>query len=163
LRRHPVVNAAVSGDNVIYRRDINLGIAVALEWGLIVPVIRHADELSLMGLARAIGDLGERARAKKLSPDEVPRGTFSITNPGVFGSYVGVPIINQPQVAILGVGAIDRRPAVRVLSDGTETLAIRTLGMVSMSYDHRIVDGADADRFLADVKRGLQEFPEGGM
>jgi 2-oxoglutarate dehydrogenase E2 component (dihydrolipoamide succinyltransferase) len=163
LRRHPVVNAAVSGDNVIYRRDINLGIAVALEWGLIVPVIRHADELSLMGLARAIGDLGERARAKKLSPDEVQRGTFSITNPGVFGSYVGVPIINQPQVAILGVGAIDRRPAVRVLSDGTETLAIRTLGMVSMSYDHRIVDGADADRFLADVKRGLQEFPEGGM
>ncbi len=163
LRRHQVVNAAVSGETIIYRRDINLGIAVALDWGLIVPVIRRADELSLMGLARAINDLGERARAKKLSPDEVQRGTFSITNPGVFGSYVGIPIINQPQVAILGVGAIERRPAVRVLPDGTEVLAIRTLGMLSMSYDHRIVDGADADRFLADVKRGLEGFPEGAV
>src|SRR6267378_2326578 len=163
LRQHPVVNAAVSGDNIIYRRDINLGIAVALEWGLIVPVIKHADELSLMGMARAINDLGERARAKKLSPDEIQRGTFTITNPGVFGSYAGAPIINQPQVAILGVGAIEKRPKVITLPDGSDGLAVRTLGMVSMSYDHRVVDGADADRFLADVKAMLQSFPEGAV
>src|SRR2546429_276042 len=163
LRQHPVVNAAVSGDNIIYRRDINIGIAVALEWGLIVPVIKHADELALMGMARAINDLGERARAKKLSPDEIQRGTFTITNPGVFGSYAGAPIINQPQVAILGVGAIEKRPKVVTLPDGTDTIAIRTVGMISMSYDHRVVDGADADRFLADVKRTLEDFPEGAI
>src|SRR6266705_521715 len=121
LRQHPVVNAAVSGDSIIYRRDINIGIAVALDWGLIVPVIKHADELSLAGMARAISDLGERARAKKLSPDEIQRGTFTITNPGVFGSYAGAPIINQPQVAILGVGAIEKRPKVVTLPDGTDT------------------------------------------
>src|SRR5437016_3552042 len=126
LRQHPVVNAAVSGDNIIYRRDINIGIAVALDWGLIVPVIKHADELALMGMARAISDLGERARAKKLSPDEIQRGTFTITNPGVFGSYAGAPIINQPQVAILGVGAIEKRPKVVTLPDGSDGLAIRT-------------------------------------
>src|SRR6058998_2632300 len=163
LRQHPVVNAAVSGDSIIYRRDINIGIAVALEWGLIVPVIKHADELSLAGMARAISDLGERARAKKLSPDEIQRGTFTITNPGVFGSYAGAPIINQPQVAILGVGAIEKRPKVVTLPDGSDGLAVRTLGMVSMSYDHRVVDGADADRFLADVKAMLQGFPEGAV
>src|SRR2546427_6990237 len=112
LRKHPVVNAAVSGDNIIYRRDVNIGIAVALDWGLIVPVVKRADELSLGGLARAINDLGERARTKKLSPDEIQRGTFTITNPGVFGSYAGAPIINQPQVAILGVGTIEKRPKV---------------------------------------------------
>src|SRR5579884_3039728 len=160
LRKHPVVNAAVSGDNIIYRRDINLGIAVALDWGLIVPVVKHADELSLLGLARAINDLGERARTKKLLPDEIQRGTFTITNPGVFGSYAGAPIINQPQVAILGVGAIEKRPKVVTLPDGGDAIAVRTLGMLSMSYDHRIVDGADADRFLADVKRTLEQFPE---
>src|SRR5437667_4740049 len=163
LRQHPVVNAAVSGDSIIYRRDINIGIAVALEWGLIVPVIKHADELSLAGMARAISDLGERARAKKLSPDEIQRGTFTITNPGVFGSYAGAPIINQPQVAILGVGAIEKRPKVVTLPDGSDGLAVRALGMVSMSYDHRVVDGADADRFLADVKAMLQSFPEGAV
>src|SRR6266705_2635718 len=163
LRQHPVVNAAVSGDSIIYRRDINIGIAVALDWGLIVPVIKHADELSLAGMARAISDLGERARAKKLSPDEIQRGTFTITNPGVFGSYAGAPIINQPQVAILGVGAIEKRPKVVTLPDGTDTIAIRTMGMVSMSYDHRVVDGADADRFLADVKRTLENFPDGAI
>ena len=163
LKTHPVVNAAVSGDNVIYRREVNIGIAVALEWGLIVPVVKHADELSLMGIARAINDLGERARTKKLSPDEIQRGTFTITNPGVFGSYAGAPIINQPQVAILGVGAIEKRPHVLTLPDGTDTIAIRTMGVVSMSYDHRIVDGADADRFLADVKRTLEDFPEGAI
>jgi len=163
LRKHPVVNAAVSGDNIIYRGDVNVGIAVALDWGLIVPVIKRADELSLAGIARAINDLGERARTKKLLPDEIQRGTFTITNPGVFGSYAGAPIINQPQVAILGVGVIEKRPRVVTLPDGTDTIAIRTMGVLSMSYDHRIVDGADADRFLAEVKGTLEAFPEGAM
>src|SRR5213080_2987205 len=163
LRRHAVVNAAVSGDNIIYRGEVNIGIAVALDWGLIVPVVKHVDELSLVGIARAINDLGERARTKKLLPDEIQRGTFTITNPGVFGSYAGAPIINQPQVAILGVGAIEKRPKVVTLADGTDTIAIRTMGMVSMSYDHRVVDGADVDRFLSDVKRALEDFPEGAI
>jgi 2-oxoglutarate dehydrogenase E2 component (dihydrolipoamide succinyltransferase) len=163
LRKHPVVNAAVSGDSTIYRAEINIGIAVALDWGLIVPVIKHADELSLSGLARAIADLGERARTKKLLPDDIQRGTFTITNPGGFGPFAGIPIINQPQVAILGVGAIEKRPKVVSLPDGSDTIAIRTMGMLTMSYDHRIVDGADADRFLADVKKMLQEFPEGAV
>ncbi len=163
LRKHPVVNAAVSGDSTIYRADINVGIAVALDWGLIVPVIKHANELSLMGIARAINDLGERARTKKLLPDDIQRGTFTITNPGGFGPFAGIPIINQPQVAILGVGAIEKRPKVVTAADGTDSIAIRTMGMLTMSYDHRIVDGADADKFLADVKRMLQEFPEGAV
>jgi pyruvate dehydrogenase E2 component (dihydrolipoamide acetyltransferase) len=162
LRRHPTVNAAVSGESTILRRDINLGIAVALDWGLIVPVIRHADELSLLGLARAINDLGERARGKKLSPDEVQKGTFTITNPGVFGSVIGTPIINQPQAAILCVGAIEKQPAV-ITVDGSDTIAIRTKGMLSLAFDHRIVDGADADRFMAEVKKALQEFPEAAV
>jgi pyruvate dehydrogenase E2 component (dihydrolipoamide acetyltransferase) len=161
LRKHPVLNAAVSGESTLYRRDINIGIAVALEWGLIVPVIKHADELSLLGVARAINDLGERARTKKLSPDEVQKGTFTITNPGVFGSAIGTPIINQPQAAILCVGAIEKQPAV-ITVDGTDMIAVRTKGMLSLAFDHRIVDGADADRFMADVKAGLQEFPESG-
>jgi len=159
LRRHRTLNAAVSGESTILRRDINLGIAVALDWGLIVPVVRNADELSLLGLARAINDLGERARAKKLSPDEVQKGTFTITNPGVFGSVIGTPIINQPQAAILCVGSIEKQPAV-ITVDGSDTIAIRTRGMLSLAFDHRIVDGADADRFMADVKKTLQEFPE---
>ncbi len=163
LRKHPVVNAAVSGDNTIYRRDINVGIAVALDWGLIVPVIRHADELSLLGVARAIQDLAERARTKKLAPDDVQKGTFTITNPGGFGTYVGTPIINQPQAAILAVGAIEKRPSVITLPDGTDALGIRTKGMWCMAYDHRIVDGADADRFLADVRATLHGFPEPGQ
>ncbi len=163
LRKHPVVNAAVSGDSTIYRADVNIGIAVALDWGLIVPVIKHADELSLMGIARAINDLGERARTKKLSPDDIQRGTFTITNPGGFGPFAGIPIINQPQVAILGVGAIEKRPKVVTAADGTDSIAIRTMGMLTMSYDHRVVDGADADKFLADVKQLLQEFPEGAV
>ena len=162
LRQHPSVNAAVSGESTVFRRDINLGIAVALDWGLIVPVIKHADELSLLGVARAINDLGERARSKKLSPDDVQRGTFTITNPGVFGSVIGTPIINQPQAAILCVGTIEKQPAV-VTVDGTDSLAIRTKGMLSLAFDHRIVDGADADRFMADVKRSLQEFPEAAV
>ena len=163
LRKHPVVNAAVSGDSTIYRNEVNIGIAVGLDWGLIVPVIKHADELSLMGLARAINDLGERARTKKLSPDDIQRGTFTITNPGGFGPFAGIPIINQPQVAILGVGAIEKRPRVVTGPDGTDAIAIRTMGMLTMSYDHRVVDGADADKFLADVKKLLQEFPEGAV
>jgi 2-oxoglutarate dehydrogenase E2 component (dihydrolipoamide succinyltransferase) len=163
LRQHPVVNAAVSGDNIIYRQDVNIGIAVALDWGLLVPVVKHADELSLIGLARAINDLGERARTKKLLPDEVQRGTFTITNPGVFGSFAGAPIINQPQVAILGVGGIEKRPRVVTLPDGSDAIAVRTMGMLSLSYDHRVVDGADADRFLADVKKLLQDFSEGAV
>ncbi|HEY3219540.1 MAG TPA: dihydrolipoamide acetyltransferase family protein [Gemmatimonadales bacterium] len=163
LGKHPIVNAAVSGDSTIYRADVNIGIAVALDWGLIVPVIKHADELSLIGIARAINDLGERARTKKLLPDDIQRGTFTITNPGGFGPFAGIPIINQPQVAILGVGAIEKRPRVVTASDGTESIAIRTMGMLTMSYDHRVVDGADADRFLADVKQLLQEFPEGAV
>ena len=163
LRKHPVVNAAVSGDSTIYRGEVNIGIAVALDWGLIVPVIKRADELSLTGIARAIADLGERARTKKLSPDDIQRGTFTITNPGGFGPFAGIPIINQPQVAILGVGAIEKRPKVVTASDGTDSIAVRTMGMLTMSYDHRVVDGADADRFLADVKKLLQEFPEGAV
>ena len=163
LRKHPVINAAVSNDATIYRNEINIGIAVALEWGLIVPVIKRADELSLLGIARAINDLGERARTKKLNPDEVQRGTFTITNPGVFGGVIGFPIINQPQVAILGVGGISKQPAVITLPDGTDVIAVRTKGIISMTYDHRVVDGADGDRFLADVKKTLEAFPESAV
>jgi pyruvate dehydrogenase E2 component (dihydrolipoyllysine-residue acetyltransferase) len=163
LRKHPVLNAAVTGDATLFRRDINIGMAVALDWGLIVPVIKRADELSLMGLARTVNDLGERARTKKLSPDEVQKGTFTITNPGTFGSVIGTPIINQPQVAILCVGTIEKQPAVVTLPDGTDTIAIRTRGMLSLAFDHRVVDGADADRFMADVKKSLQEFPESAV
>ncbi len=163
LRNHPVLNACVMGESTIYRRDVNLGIAVALDWGLIVPVIRHADELNLLGTARAINDLGDRARTKKLSPDEVQKGTFTITNPGVFGTLVGLPILNQPQSAILAVGAIGKRPAVVRAPDGSDTIGIRTTGMLAMSYDHRIVDGADADRFLGDVRKTLEEFPEDAL
>jgi 2-oxoglutarate dehydrogenase E2 component (dihydrolipoamide succinyltransferase) len=161
LRKHPVLNAAVSGESTLFRRDINIGIAVALDWGLIVPVIKHADELSLLGIARAINDLGERARTKKLSPDEVQKGTFTITNPGGFGSVIGTPIINQPQAAILCVGSIEKQPAV-ITIDNSDMIAIRTKGMLSLAFDHRIVDGADADRFMAEVKAGLQEFTEAG-
>jgi 2-oxoglutarate dehydrogenase E2 component (dihydrolipoamide succinyltransferase) len=162
LRKHPGLNAAVASEATIFRRDINLGIAVALDWGLIVPVIKRADELSLLGVARAINDLGERARGKKLNPDEVQRGTFTITNPGVFGSVIGTPIINQPQVAILCVGTIEKQPAV-VTVDGADSIAIRTRGMLSLAFDHRIVDGADADRFMADVKATLQAFPDSAV
>jgi 2-oxoglutarate dehydrogenase E2 component (dihydrolipoamide succinyltransferase) len=160
LRRHRVLNAAVQGNNVIYRGQINIGIAVALDWGLIVPVIKRVDELSLLGIAKAMADLAERARTKKLKPDEVQDGTFTITNPGVFGSYIGTPIINQPQVAILGVGAIEKRPKVMTTEDGTDLIVPRMMTMLSISYDHRIVDGADADRFMADVKRQLEGFSE---
>jgi 2-oxoglutarate dehydrogenase E2 component (dihydrolipoamide succinyltransferase) len=163
LRRHPVLNAAVQRTAVIYRGQVNIGIAVALEWGLIVPVIRGADELSLFGIAKAMADLADRARTKRLKPDEVQNGTFTITNPGVFGSFAGTPIINQPQVAILGVGAVERRPRVMTLEDGSEVVVPRTMTMLSISYDHRVVDGADADRFMADLKKELEDFPENGV
>jgi len=163
LRRHPVLNAAVQRSAIVYRGQVNIGIAVALDWGLIVPVIRQADELSLVGIARAMADLADRARSKRLKPDEVQNGTFTITNPGVFGSYAGTPIINQPQVAILGVGAIEKRPKVMALEDGSDIIVPRMMTMLSISYDHRIVDGADADRFMADLKKELESFPEAGV
>ena len=163
LRRHPILNAAVQGDTVIYRQPVNVGIAVALDWGLIVPVLSNADELSLFGVARGMRDLADRARAKKLKPDEVRQGTFTITNPGGFGSYVGAPIINQPQVARLCVGSVEKRPNVITLDDGTDVIAPRLQMMLGLTYDHRVVDGADADRFMADLKKQLQEFPEGAV
>jgi 2-oxoglutarate dehydrogenase E2 component (dihydrolipoamide succinyltransferase) len=163
LRKHPVVNAAVMGQSIIYRGQVNIGIAVALDWGLIVPVIKKADELSLLGVVKTMHDLADRARAKKLKPDEVQHGTFTITNPGTFGSYIGAPIINQPQVAILGVGAIEKRPKVITLPDGADAIVPRMTTMLSMTYDHRIVDGADADRFFGDVKRTLENFPEAAV
>ncbi|MCA1850527.1 MAG: 2-oxo acid dehydrogenase subunit E2, partial [Acidobacteria bacterium] len=157
IRRFPVFNAQVSGDQIIYKRDINLGMAVALDWGLIVPVIKRADDLSISGLARAANDLADRGRAKQLKPDEVAGGTFTITNPGVFGGLFGTPIINQPQVAILGVGAIEKRPKVVTSPEGDDYIAIRTMAYFALSFDHRIIDGADAERFLAYVKEILEE------
>lgn len=156
LRKFPVVNAQVSGDSIVYKGDINLGMAVALDWGLIVPVIKRADQLSLSGLALAANDLADRARAKKLSPDEVAGGTFTITNPGVFGGLFGTPIINQPQVAILCVGAIEKRPKVLTTPDGDDFVGIRTMAYFALTYDHRIVDGADAEKFLSFMKNYLE-------
>jgi 2-oxoglutarate dehydrogenase E2 component (dihydrolipoamide succinyltransferase) len=163
LKAFPVMNSSVSGNNIIYRKQYNIGVAVALDWGLIVPVIKHADDLSLSGLTRALNDLANRARAKKLDPREVQDGTFTITNPGVFGSLMGTPIISQPQVAILGVGAIEKRPKVITGPDGEDTIAIRTCAFFSISFDHRIIDGAVADQFLAHVKKGIETFPETGI
>jgi pyruvate dehydrogenase E2 component (dihydrolipoamide acetyltransferase) len=160
LKAHPVLNAAVRGKEIIYRKQINLGIAVALDWGLIVPVIKNADNLSLTGLARSLNDLANRARTKRLDPREVQDGTFTITNPGVFGSMIGTPIINQPQVGILCVGAIEKRVKVVPDADGEDTMGIRTCAYLSLSFDHRIVDGADADKFMALVKKSLETFPE---
>jgi 2-oxoglutarate dehydrogenase E2 component (dihydrolipoamide succinyltransferase) len=163
LKAFPVMNSSVAGTNVIYRKQINIGIAVALDWGLIVPVIKHADDLSLSGITRVLNDLAARARAKKLSPEEVQEGTFTITNPGVFGSLMGTPIINQPQVAILGVGAIEKRPKILPGVDGEDTIAIRTCAYFSISFDHRVIDGAIADQFLAFVKKTIESFPETGL
>jgi pyruvate dehydrogenase E2 component (dihydrolipoamide acetyltransferase) len=153
LRRHRVINASIDGDNIIYRNDINLGIAVALDNGLIVPVVKAAGEKNTLGLSKAIQDIADRARAKKLNPEEVHGGTFTITNPGNFGAQFGLPIINQPQVAILGVGAIEKRPV--VIDDA---IAIRLMGFLTLGYDHRLVDGAVADQFMADVKKGIENF-----
>jgi len=153
LRRHPIVNASLDGDNVVYKKDINLGVAVALETGLIVPVIPHADEKNLLGLTRAIADLANRARNKQLKPEDVHGGTFTITNPGQFGSQFGLPIINQPQVAILGVGTIEKRPV--VIDDA---IGIRTMAYLTLGYDHRLIDGAVGDQFMADIKHELENF-----
>jgi pyruvate dehydrogenase E2 component (dihydrolipoamide acetyltransferase) len=163
LRAFPVMNASVAGTSVIYRKQVNIGVAVALEWGLIVPVIKRADDLSISGITRALNDLAARARAKKLSPEEVQEGTFTITNPGVFGSLMGTPIINQPQVAILGVGAIEKRPKVLTGADGEDVIAIRTCAYFSISFDHRVIDGAVADQFLAFLKKTIETFPDTGL
>jgi len=156
LRKFPIFNAQVSGDQVVYKRDVNLGMAVALDWGLIVPVIKRADDLSLSGLARAANDLADRARTKQLKPDEVAGGTFTITNPGVFGGLFGTPIINQPQVAILGVGKIEKRAKVMTTPEGEDYVAVRWMAYFALSFDHRIIDGSDAERFLAFVKEQLE-------
>jgi pyruvate dehydrogenase E2 component (dihydrolipoamide acetyltransferase) len=156
LRQHPLINSSLDGDNIVYKKDINLGIAVAIEGGLIVPVVRNADEKSMLGLSRAIVDVAERARTKQLKPEEVQQGTFTITNPGQFGAQFGMPIINQPQVAILGVGTIEKRPV--VIDDA---LAIRPMAYLTLGYDHRLIDGAIADEFMADIRARLENFDEG--
>jgi len=168
LRAFPVVNASIDGDNIVYKKDINLGIAVALDHGLIVPVVRNADEKNLVGLSRAIEDIAVRARSKKLNPDEVQGGTFTITNPGIFGAVYGLPLINQPQVAILGVGAIEKRAVVVQAADnvgraGDDAIAIHPTCHLSLGYDHRLIDGADAGRFLSYLKERLEKFDETWM
>ena len=155
LRAFPTVNASADGTNVVLHKEINVGIAVALDWGLIVPVIKSADEKNFLGLQRAINDLAERARSKKLKPEEVQEGTFAITNPGVFGGLMGLPVINQPNVAILGLGAIQKRPV--VIEDA---IAIRSMLYITMSYDHRVVDGAVSHQFLQKVKKALENWSE---
>jgi 2-oxoglutarate dehydrogenase E2 component (dihydrolipoamide succinyltransferase) len=160
LRAWPVMNSSVEGENIHYKRDINIGIAVALDWGLLVPVIKHADELSFVGLQRALNDLGGRARTKKLKPDEVSGGTFTITNPGIFGASFGLPIINQPQVGILDLGAIVKKPVVLTDKEGNDTIAIRSMITMAIGFDHRVVDGAVADQFMMVVKSVLEGWAE---
>ncbi len=157
LKAHPKLNASIDGTNVVFKQQINIGMAVALDWGLLVPVLRNADQLNLVGLAKGANDLADRARRKKLGPDEIQGGTFTVTNPGVFGSLIGTPIISQPQVAILGIGAIEKRPIVAADADGNDTIAIKTMSYFSISYDHRLVDGADADHFMISIKKTLVE------
>jgi pyruvate dehydrogenase E2 component (dihydrolipoamide acetyltransferase) len=156
IRKFPIFNSQVNGDQIIYKRDINLGMAVALDWGLIVPVVKRADDLSISGLARAANDLADRSRTKQLKPDEVGGGTFTITNPGVFGGLFGTPIINQPQVAILGVGKIEKRAVVLTSAEGEDYIAIRQRAYFALSFDHRIIDGSDAEKFLAYIKERLE-------
>jgi 2-oxoglutarate dehydrogenase E2 component (dihydrolipoamide succinyltransferase) len=163
LKANPKLNAAIDGTDIVFKRDIHLGMAVALDWGLIVPVIKNADQLNLIGLAKAANDLADRARTKKLSPDEVKGGTFTITNPGVFGSLFGTPIINQPQVGILGVGTIEKRVVVETDETGNDRIVIKPMAYLAITYDHRLVDGADADRFMNHVKRTLLEEPWGEL
>jgi 2-oxoglutarate dehydrogenase E2 component (dihydrolipoamide succinyltransferase) len=163
LKAFPILNSSVAGKNIIYRRPINIGVAVALDWGLIVPVIKNSENLSLAGITRALNDLASRARVKKLSPEEVLDATFTITNHGVFGSLIATPIISQPQVAILGVGAIEKRPKILPGQDGEDTIAIRTCAYFSLSFDHRVIDGAVADQFLAHVRKTLEEYSETGV
>jgi 2-oxoglutarate dehydrogenase E2 component (dihydrolipoamide succinyltransferase) len=160
LRLHPVVNAAVKGDAIQYNKNINIGIAVALDWGLIVPVIKNCEERSFLGVTRAIVDLAERARSKKLAPDEVSGGTFTLTNAGIFGEQFGTPIINQPQAAILGIGGLNKEAEVLTDKDGQDTIAIRSIQRFTLGFDHRIVDGADAGKFMTDFKNYLQNWSE---
>ncbi len=155
LKSFPALNASIEGDKILYRKDYNMGVAVAIEGGLIVPVVHHADEKSFLGLARAVSDLAERARSRKLKPEEVQGGTFTLTNPGPYGALFGTPIINQPQVAILGVGGIHKRPVVV-----NDAIAVRSMVYLALSFDHRLVDGALADQFMADVKRRLEGWDE---
>ena len=155
LKAFPFFNASIDGESIVYHKDHNLGIAVALDGGLIVPVIHHADEKSFLGLARAVNDIGERARTKKLMPADVQGGTFTITNPGVFGGLFGTPIINQPQVAILALGGIHKRPV--VVNDG---IGVRSMVYLALSFDHRLIDGALADQFMADLKQRLEDWDE---
>ena len=160
LQQFPIVNASVEGEAVRYHRNINMGIAVALDWGLIVPVLKNADELNFLGLQRGITDLGERARSKKLKPEEVEGSTFTVTNPGQFGAVFGLPIINQPNSAIMGVGGITKMPLVVSDKDGNDSIAIRSVVHLTLGYDHRIIDGAVADQFMAFVKKTLEGWSE---
>jgi 2-oxoglutarate dehydrogenase E2 component (dihydrolipoamide succinyltransferase) len=160
LQQFPIVNASIEGDNIRYHRHVNVGIAVALDWGLIVPVLKNADELNFLGLQRGISDLGERARNKKLKPEEVEGSTFTVTNPGQFGAVFGLPIINQPNSAIMGVGGITKMPLVVTDKDGADSIAIRSVVHLTLGYDHRIIDGAVADQFMAVVKKTLENWSE---
>jgi 2-oxoglutarate dehydrogenase E2 component (dihydrolipoamide succinyltransferase) len=160
LQQFPIVNASLEGDGIRYHRHVNVGIAVALDWGLIVPVLKNADELNFLGLQRGITDLGERARAKKLKPEEVEGSTFTVTNPGQFGAVFGLPIINQPNSAIMGVGGITKMPLVVTDKDGNDSIAIRSVVHLTLGYDHRLIDGAVADQFMAFVKKTLEGWSE---
>jgi pyruvate dehydrogenase E2 component (dihydrolipoamide acetyltransferase) len=160
LQQFPIVNASLEGDNIRYHKNVNAGIAVALDWGLIVPVLKGADELNFLGLQRGITGLGERARNKKLMPADVEGATFTITNPGQFGAVFGLPIINQPNVAIMGVGGITKQPMVVTDNDGNDSIAIRSVVHLTLGYDHRIIDGAVADQFMALVKKTLENWSE---
>ena len=160
LQQFPTVNASTEGDNIRYHRHVNVGIAVALDWGLIVPVLKNADELNFLGLQRGITDLGERARGKKLKPEEVEGSTFTVTNPGQFGAVFGLPIINQPNSAIMGVGGITKMPLVVTDKDGNDSIAIRSVVHLTLGYDHRLIDGAVADQFMAFVKKTLEGWSE---
>jgi len=160
LQQFPMVNASVEGENIRYHRHVNAGIAVALDWGLIVPVLKNADELNFLGLQRGITDLGERARSKKLMPQDVEGSTFTITNPGQFGAVFGLPIINQPNSAIMGVGGITKQPVVVTDKDGNDSIAIRSVVHLTLGYDHRLIDGAVADQFMAWVKKTLENWSE---
>jgi pyruvate dehydrogenase E2 component (dihydrolipoyllysine-residue acetyltransferase) len=160
LQQFPIVNGSIEGENIRYHRNVNVGIAVALDWGLIVPVLKNADELNFLGLQRGITDLGERARNKKLKPEEVEGSTFTVTNPGQFGAVFGLPIINQPNSAILGVGGINKMPLVITDKDGADSIAIRSVVHLTLGYDHRLIDGAIADQFMAFVKKTLENWSE---
>ncbi len=160
LQQFPIVNASLESEGIRYHRHVNVGIAVALDWGLIVPVLKNADELNFLGLQRGITDLGERARNKKLKPEEVEGSTFTVTNPGQFGAVFGLPIINQPNSAIMGVGGITKMPLVVTDKDGNDSIAIRSVVHLTLGYDHRIIDGAVADQFMAFVKKTLEGWGE---